>query len=144
VPLQAIATVQDAKGPNIINRENAQRRIVIQANVSDRDLVGVVQKVQAAIDSKVHLPQGYYVTYGGQFESQASASRLIALLSLFSLAGMFMVLYVHFKSANLALTGHDIDPARLYRCGNRCLVVGRGVFYCDHGGLCDADGDCRA
>ena len=103
VPLQAIATVQDAKGPNIINRENAQRRIVIQANVSDRDLVGVVQKVQAAIDSKVHLPQGYYVTYGGQFESQASASRLIALLSLFSLAGMFMVLYVHFKSANLAL-----------------------------------------
>ncbi|PZO79076.1 MAG: CusA/CzcA family heavy metal efflux RND transporter, partial [Micavibrio aeruginosavorus] len=103
VPLQAIATVQDAKGPNIINRENAQRRIVIQANVSDRDLVGVVQKVQAAIDSKVKLPQGYYVTYGGQFESQASASRLIMLLSLFSLAGMFMVLYVHFKSANLAL-----------------------------------------
>lgn len=103
VPLQAIATVQDAKGPNIINRENAQRRIVIQANVSDRDLVGVVQKVQSAIDSKVKLPQGYYVTYGGQFESQASASRLIMLLSLFSLAGMFMVLYVHFKSANLAL-----------------------------------------
>lgn len=103
VPLQAVATVQDAKGPNIINRENAQRRIVIQANVSSRDLVGVVQKVRAAIDSKVHLPQGYYVTYGGQFESQASASRLIALLSLFSIAGMFMVLYVHFKSANLAL-----------------------------------------
>ncbi|HBR67954.1 MAG TPA: CusA/CzcA family heavy metal efflux RND transporter, partial [Rhodospirillaceae bacterium] len=77
--------------------------VVIQANVSDRDLVGVVQKVQSAIDSKVKLPQGYYVTYGGQFESQASASRLIMLLSLFSLAGMFMVLYVHFKSANLAL-----------------------------------------
>lgn len=103
VPLQAIATVQDAKGPNIINRENAQRRIVIQANVSDRDLVGVVKKVQAVIDSKVHLPQGYYLTYGGQFESQASASRLIAILSIFSLAGMFMVLFVHFKSANLAL-----------------------------------------
>lgn len=103
VPLQAIATVQDAKGPNIINRENAQRRIVIQANASDRDLVGVVQKVQAAIASKVKLPQGYYVTYGGQFESQASASRLIAILSIFSMVGMFMVLYIHFKSANLAL-----------------------------------------
>lgn len=103
VPLQAIATVQDAKGPNIINRENAQRRIVIQANASDRDLVGIVQKVQAAIASKVKLPQGYYVTYGGQFESQASASRLIAILSIFSMVGMFMVLYIHFKSANLAL-----------------------------------------
>lgn len=103
VPLQAIANVEEAKGPNIINRENAQRRIVIQANVSERDLVGVVQKVQAAINSKVQLPQGYFLTYGGQFESQASASRLIALLSLFSLAGMFLVLFAHFKSGNLAL-----------------------------------------
>lgn len=103
VPLKAVATVQDAKGPNIINRENAQRRIVIQANVAERDLVGVVKKVRAAIDSKVHLAQGYYVTYGGQFESQASASKLIMILSLFSLAGMFLVLFAHFQSINLAL-----------------------------------------
>ena len=103
VPLQAIASVEQAQGPNIINRENAQRRIVIQANVSERDLVGVVQNVQAAINKKVQLPQGYFVTYGGQFESQASASRMIAALSLFSLAGVFLVLFAHFKSANLAL-----------------------------------------
>jgi len=103
VPLELIANVEDAKGPNIINRENAQRRIVIQANSAERDLVGVVERVRAAIAEKVHLPTGYYITYGGQFESQASASKLIAILSIFSLAGMFLVLFMHFKSANLAL-----------------------------------------
>ncbi|MFA6038116.1 MAG: efflux RND transporter permease subunit [Legionellales bacterium] len=103
VPLQAIASIQEAKGPNIINRENAQRRIVIQANVSERDLVGVVEKVRTKVDSQVHLPQGYYITYSGQFESQASASRMIFLLSIFSLAGIFLVLFAYFKSANLAL-----------------------------------------
>lgn len=103
VPLQLIAKVEEAKGPNIINRENAQRRIVIQANVSERDLVGVVDQVRQAIAQNVHLPPGYYITYGGQFESQASASKMISVLSLFSLAGMFLVLFVHFKSANLAL-----------------------------------------
>lgn len=103
VPLGLLADVQEAKGPNIINRENVQRRIVIQANVAGADLVSTVQKVQAEIKNKVRLPQGYFVTYGGQFESQASASKLIAGLSLFSIAGMFLVLFSHFKSANLAL-----------------------------------------
>ncbi len=103
VPLGLVAQVDQAKGPNIINRENAQRRIVIQANVEGRDLVGVVQSIQKAVREKVNLSPGYYVTYGGQFESQATASRMIAFLSLFSLTGMFMVLYSHFKSANLAL-----------------------------------------
>lgn len=103
VPLELIANVDDAKGPNIINRENAQRRIVIQANSSDRDLVGVVERVRKVIAEKVHLPTGYYITYGGQFESQASASRLISILSIFSLTGMFLVLFMHFKSGNLAL-----------------------------------------
>jgi Cu/Ag efflux pump CusA len=65
--------------------------------------VGVVEQVRQAIAQKVELPQGYYVTYGGQFESQASASKMISILSLFSLAGMFLVLFAHFKSANLAL-----------------------------------------
>ena len=103
VPLQAVADVEEAKGPNIINRENALRRIVIQANVSKRDLVGVVENIRKALDKKLHLPQGYYITYGGQFESQATASKLISILSIFSLAGMFLVLYAHFKSHNLAL-----------------------------------------
>ena len=103
VPLGLLAEIDEAKGPNIINRENAQRRIVIQANVEGRDLVGVVRRVQASIDQQIHLPQGYHLTYGGQFESQASASRLIALLSLISLGGMFLVLFTHFRDVNLAL-----------------------------------------
>jgi len=102
VPLGLLAKVEEAKGPNIIVRENVQRRIVVQANVSGRDLVTVVGEIQKAISSKVTLPSGYFVTYGGQFESQASASRLIAFLSLFSLAGMFLVLYAHFQSINFA------------------------------------------
>jgi CzcA family heavy metal efflux pump len=103
VPLGLLANVEEAKGPNIINRENVQRRIVIQANVSGADLVSVVDKVKAAVAEKVHLPKGYFITYGGQFESQASASKLIAWLSIFSFVGMFLVLYAHFKSMNLAL-----------------------------------------
>lgn len=103
IPLGMVAKIEPAKGPNIINRENAQRRIVIQANVAGRDLVGAVTEMQAAIASKVQLPAGYFISYGGQFESQASAARLIALLSLFSLAGMVLVLYMHFRSINLAL-----------------------------------------
>ena len=102
VPLGLFAKVEEAKGPNIINRENVQRRIVIFANVSGRDLVSTVQDVQRKIGEQVTLPSGYFVTYGGQFESQANASRLIAILSIFSLIGMFVVLYAHFRSAMFA------------------------------------------
>ena len=103
LPLSQLATVQEAKGPNQINREGVQRRIYIAANVSGRDLVGAVQELQQKISDKLALPPGYYVTYGGQFESQASASRLIAILSVISLLGVFVVLYAHFKSAMFAV-----------------------------------------
>lgn len=103
VPLGLLARIDEAKGPNIITRENVQRRIVIQANVAGADLVGTVEKIRKAVASDVHLPQGYAVTYGGQFESQASAARMIVWLSLFSLAGMLLVLFSYFKSINLAL-----------------------------------------
>ena len=103
IPLGVLASVEEAKGPNIINRENVRRRIVIQANVSGRDLVSAVTDIQKRLGAEVELPKGYFVTYGGQFESQASASRLIALLSLFSLAGMFIVLYAHFRSVMFAV-----------------------------------------
>ena len=103
LPLGLIANVEEAKGPNIINRENVRRRIVIQANVPERDLVSAVSEIQQRLGAEVKLPEGYFVTYGGQFESQASASRLIAILSLFSLAGMFIVLYAHFRSVMFAV-----------------------------------------
>lgn len=103
VPLGLLAKVEEAKGPNIIMREGVQRRIVVQANVSGRDLVAVVGEIQRAANTDLKLPAGYYLTYGGQFESQASATRLIAFLSLFSVAGMFLVLYAHFRSTMFAL-----------------------------------------
>jgi Cu/Ag efflux pump CusA len=102
VPLGLIADVSEAMGPNMINRENAQRRIYVSANAAGRDLVGVVNDARAAVAEKVVLPEGYYVTYGGQFESEAGASRLILVLGLCSLVGMFFVLYLQFRSASFA------------------------------------------
>lgn len=99
VPLKRLAAVEEAMGPNAINRENVQRRIVVSANVAGRDLVSTVQEVQQRIHEKVVLPQGYFVQYGGQFETQAKAARSIAWLSLISLAGMALLLYAHFRSA---------------------------------------------
>jgi CzcA family heavy metal efflux pump len=98
VPLALLADVREAKGPNIINRENVRRRIVVSANVSGRDLGSTVADMQAAV-GRVELPQGYSVSFEGQFQSQQEATRLIALLSLFTLATMFLLLYTHFRSA---------------------------------------------
>jgi CzcA family heavy metal efflux pump len=103
VPLREIATIEPGRGPNAISHENVQRRIVIQANVSERALGDVVQEMQRTVAANVDLPDGYFVTFGGQFESQQDASRLIGILSIFSLAAMFLVLYTHFKSAAIAL-----------------------------------------
>jgi Cu/Ag efflux pump CusA len=99
VPLALLADVRDSKGPNIINRENVQRRIVVQANVSGRDLGAVVTEIQRKITEKVHLPTGFFISYEGQFQSQQEATRLIGILSLVTLATMFLVLYSHFRSA---------------------------------------------
>jgi Cu/Ag efflux pump CusA len=98
VPLALLADVREAKGPNIINRENVRRRIVVSANVSGRDLASTVADMQEAV-AGVDLPQGYSVSFEGQFQSQKEATRLIALLSLFTLATMFLLLYSHFRSA---------------------------------------------
>lgn len=103
VPLKAVATVVSALGPNQIIRENVQRRIVVSANVEGRDLGGAVADIQQAVATKVDLPVGYFVTYGGQFESQQTATRQIALLGLVSLAGMFLVLYLLLRSITLVL-----------------------------------------
>ena len=97
VPLSLLADVREAKGPNIINRENVRRRIVISANVSGRDLGSTVADMQAAV-AAMHLPPGYSVSFEGQFQSQQEATRLIAILSLFTLAIMFLLLYSHFRS----------------------------------------------
>ena len=103
VPLAMVATVSAAAGPNQILRENAQRRIVVQCNTAGRDLGSVVADIQRAVASSVELPPGYFIEYGGQFESQQEATRLIGWLSLVSVALIFAVLYGHFRSVRLAL-----------------------------------------
>ncbi len=102
VRLDQVADVYTSDGPNLINRENMQRRIVISANSSGRDLDSLVKEIQKNISEKVEVPEGYFVTYGGQFESQQSASRLILLLGTLSLIAIFIVLYSHFKSTFIA------------------------------------------
>lgn len=103
VTLGMVADVYEAEGPNQINRENAQRRIVVSANSSGRDLESLVTEIQTRIGQNVKLPDGYFIQYGGQFESQRSASRLILLLGALSLLGIFTVLYAHFKSSFIAI-----------------------------------------
>jgi len=90
-------------GPNQVKRENARRRIVIRCNARDRDLAGVVADIRKAVAEKVPLPEGYSVEYGGQFESQQRATRLIAILAAISVVGMFFVLYLLFPSGRIVL-----------------------------------------
>lgn len=104
VPLSAVAKIYESGGPNTINRDQVRRRIVLQCNVSNRGVVDVVKDIQAAVAPLVkELPPGSYLEYGGQFESQQRASRLIGLLFLVSLVGVFLVLFTMFRSVNLSL-----------------------------------------
>jgi CzcA family heavy metal efflux pump len=98
IPLEQIADIDTTSTINTISHENAQRRIVISCNVQDRDLGSAVREIQDRIASDVTLPEGYFVEYGGQFESQQSASRMILFLGLFAIAGIFIVLFSHFRS----------------------------------------------
>ena len=98
VPLSQVAEVRSVTGPNTINRENVQRKIVVSANVSGRDLRGVVNEIRERVDAGIALPEGYHIEYGGQFESEEAASRTLLLTSLMSLLVIFMLLYHEFKN----------------------------------------------
>ncbi len=104
VKLEDVARIYQAAGPNTVNREQVRRRIVVQCNVTGRGLVDVVEEIKERLRPIIaELPTGYFVEYGGQFESQQTASRVISMLFLASLVGMFLVLYSMFQSSNLAL-----------------------------------------
>ena len=104
VPLSTIAEIREGSGPNTINRENVRRRIIVQCNTAGRDLDGVVRDIQERLAPiQAALPTGSFIEYGGVFESQKNATRMIGILSLVSLAGMFLALYTLFRSTNLAL-----------------------------------------
>ncbi len=103
VPISELATIVSEKGINTISRENAQRKIVVQANVSGRDLHSVITDIQQRIERNVLLPQGYYVEYGGQFESEQEATRIISLLSVAAILIIFLILYFQLQSIRVAL-----------------------------------------
>ena len=98
VPLSEVCEVVSTAGPNTISRENAQRKLVVSANVEGRDMRSVVSDIQRAIGEKVQLPEGYHIEYGGQFESEASASRLLLALSVVSIGVIYLLLYLQFRS----------------------------------------------
>jgi HME family heavy-metal exporter len=104
VPLEAVAKIYESGGPNTINRERVRRRIILQCNVEDRGVVDVVEDIQEIVAPiKASLDDGYFVEYGGQFESQQSASRIIVVLFAVSMVGVFLVLFSMFRSINLSL-----------------------------------------
>jgi Cu/Ag efflux pump CusA len=103
VPISQVASVQVDQGPNTINRENVQRRIIVQSNVAGRDLGSVINEIRQKIARNVALPEGYFVQYGGQFEAQEEAARKISIMSVVSIAGIFLLLYLALQSVRLAL-----------------------------------------
>ena len=99
IPFSYVADIRSATGPNTINRENVKRKIVVSANASGRDMRSVVDDIRRRIDSEVSLPEGYHIEYGGQFESEASASRVLLLTSALSIVVIFLLLYLQFRNA---------------------------------------------
>lgn len=99
VPFSYVADIRSATGPNTINRENVKRKIVVSANASGRDMRSVVDDIRRRIDSEISLPEGYHIEYGGQFESEASASRVLLLTSALSIVVIFLLLYLQFRNA---------------------------------------------
>ena len=103
IPLDSVARVYESGGPNTIKRDDGRRRIVVRVNTTDRDLGGVMSDIRSRIDSEVKLPEGYFVTYGGQFEAQQTASKRILLLSCVALVAVFVVLYSAYPDTSLVL-----------------------------------------
>jgi Cu/Ag efflux pump CusA len=99
IPLSAVASLAQDRGPNFVMRENAQRRLVVQCNVAGRHLRSVVNDIQARVTQSVPLPEGYRIEYGGQFESEADASRQLLWLSIGVIVAIFFILSSAFGSA---------------------------------------------
>ncbi len=98
IALSDIAEIKSMSGPSSINRENARRRIVVSANVDGRDLKGAVNAIQGKINSTVALPEGYQISYGGQFESEAAASKTLSIAAVAAILCIFMLIYQQFKN----------------------------------------------
>ena len=102
IPLEEVAEIVSVGGANSISRENVQRKIVVSANVSGRDLKGVVDDIKRKVESEITLPEGYRIEYGGQFESAESASRTLLIASFLAICIIFLLLYGEFKNITLS------------------------------------------
>lgn len=128
VPLSDVASVEPGGGPNTINRENVRRRIVVQCNTAGRDLGGVVEDIEQRLAPiRASLPTGYFIEYGGQFESQKAATRMIGLLSLLSLVGMFLALYTLFRSVNMSLQVMAALPMAAIGAVGALVITGQSL-----------------
>ncbi|MGE0373413.1 MAG: efflux RND transporter permease subunit [Gammaproteobacteria bacterium] len=103
IPLTALADVQRDRGPNLVSRENVQRKIVVMANVAERDLASVVQDIRSRVGANVELPTGYHIEYGGQFESAAEATRTLTIVGSLVTVGVYLLLCLAFRSPGDAL-----------------------------------------
>lgn len=103
VPLEEVAEIVSTTGPGAISRENVQRKLVVSANVSGRDVGSVVEDIREAVANSITLPEGYRIEYGGQFESAGKASRTLALATILAVFVIFLLLYAEFRDLGLAL-----------------------------------------
>jgi CzcA family heavy metal efflux pump len=133
-------------GANQVKRDNARRRIVIKCNATGRDLQSVVTDIRATVEAKVKLPEGYFVEYGGQFEAQRKATRLILILSGVSVVGMFFVLTMLFPSARVVLQILNAIPTAFVGgvlalvLTNQTLTVASLVGFISLGGIAVRNG----
>ena len=110
IPLQELAQIEYTEGPAKISRDNTRRRIVVGINVRNRDLQSVVTDVQKIVNEKIQLPEGYYVTYGGQFENLQSAKARLLIAVPIALFLIFILLYFAFGSVKEALMVYSAIP----------------------------------
>ncbi|MFK7776818.1 MAG: efflux RND transporter permease subunit [Gimesia sp.] len=146
-PLSSVADITDSFGPNTINREKVQKRIIVQCNVSGRGLVDVVKDIQEKQMPIIEaLPAGYFVEYSGQFENQQSASRMISALFLVSMLGVFLVLFTMFHSANFSLQVMAALPMAFIGSvialvvTNQTLTIAAMVGFISLGGIASRNG----
>ncbi len=102
ISLDQLATVSSVSSPNTISREDVKRKIVVAANVQERDLRGVVNEIQQIVETNIDLPEGYRVEYGGQFESEAKASQLLLITAVVAILIIFLLLYLEFQDVKLS------------------------------------------
>ena len=118
IPLSEVADIVSTTGPNAVSRENVQRKLVVSANTSGRDVVSIVEEIKEAIEENVNVPEGYRIEYGGQFESARNANRTLALATILALFCIFLLLHGEFK---------DVPLSMLVLCSLPFALIG-GIF----------------